>query len=321
MPNYPKFTAQKIDTETPARGFDKIRIGVYQQDDATSKSYLIGEYERNYATMYQTFLHVPKGDRHFALYSPFYTGTRILEITPGIGIKDIGGEERDSNGFCPKEYYVPPISQYVSEDSDFTLDGPPRDWSKILSYFPEGSYIDGGEFNTSTSRPKLNYPDGRAIRAYTEDEKSYAWVWGPLKSHEYGILSLPASHAFVGGCYWAAPDEIQYLDVSRIDEGIIKRDPQKFEMYYPDRENLTLETIISSQDADERDGMFKLLVEVDLNPATGEIFDRDGLLKRLKPSPNSNFDYKAFEEDLKKRWREQGEEIKRKVAAINGEIR
>jgi len=71
-------------------------------DDAARK---IGSYERNHAGWCDsTFAPFARDGRWYALYSPNYTATRIMELP---SCKDIGGEEPHTNGFCPVDYYVP----------------------------------------------------------------------------------------------------------------------------------------------------------------------------------------------------------------------
>ena len=67
----------------------------------------IGEYVRNYPSFgLETFLPFSRNDRDYALFSPDYTCTRVMELP---SCTDIGGEEPSSGGFCPVEYCVPQI--------------------------------------------------------------------------------------------------------------------------------------------------------------------------------------------------------------------
>ncbi len=81
------------------------QIKVMHTADGTSRQ--IGTYRRNYAAFalstFFPFQPQPYG-QWLALYSPDYTGTRILELP---SCTDLGGEESNSNGFCPVEFYVP----------------------------------------------------------------------------------------------------------------------------------------------------------------------------------------------------------------------
>jgi hypothetical protein len=76
-------------------------IGVFQVRDGVETQ--VGEYLRNYHLL-STFYHFRKGGQDFALYSRDYTATRVM-LLPSC--TDLGGEERDEDGFCPAEYYVP----------------------------------------------------------------------------------------------------------------------------------------------------------------------------------------------------------------------
>lgn len=69
----------------------------------------VGEYERNYSTLFNTFCAFRRGDRWLALYSPDYTASRIMELP---SCRDLGGEERSGGGFCPVDYYVPTTADH-----------------------------------------------------------------------------------------------------------------------------------------------------------------------------------------------------------------
>ena len=65
----------------------------------------IGSYERDYSSLYNTFHpFIGPDGRHFALYSPQYTTTRIMELP---SCRDLGGESPGTFGFCPTGYAVP----------------------------------------------------------------------------------------------------------------------------------------------------------------------------------------------------------------------
>lgn len=66
---------------------------------------LVGEYRRNYPSMYRTFHpFVGMDGQVYALYSRDYTATRVMRLP---SCEDVCGEESSSYGFCPTGYYVP----------------------------------------------------------------------------------------------------------------------------------------------------------------------------------------------------------------------
>lgn len=136
------YSAKVIENLNPS-GWEKLRVGVFKGEEQ------IGEYERNYSLM-STFHPFQKDSKWYALYSPSYTSTRVMELP---SCKDLGGEESTSGGFCPVEYYVP-------QDSE------------------EDDYLNPGH-------------------------------WG-----------------FVQGCHWGDDSswKLQWLDLSKVEEGIIKRE-------------------------------------------------------------------------------------------------
>ncbi len=97
------FTAKPIEEiEKGEKYWNYQNIGVF---DGETK---IGEYKRNYSSFMKTFYPFKKNGNWYALYSSNYTATRIMSLPD---CKDIGGEEKDTWGFCPVEYYIPEYNQ------------------------------------------------------------------------------------------------------------------------------------------------------------------------------------------------------------------
>jgi hypothetical protein len=69
-----------------------------------NKGKQIGFYQRNYSIFFDTFCPFEQNGKTYALYSKDYTGTRVMSLPDCV---DICGEERNGNGFCPMEFYVP----------------------------------------------------------------------------------------------------------------------------------------------------------------------------------------------------------------------
>lgn len=83
----------------------------------------IGEYIRNYSTLYNTFVPFVQNGKEYALYSKNYTATRVMELP---SCKDLCGEENNQYGFCPTGYYVPYTTEDMLEyeDEDGKVIGP-----------------------------------------------------------------------------------------------------------------------------------------------------------------------------------------------------
>lgn len=126
---------------------------------------VVAKYDRNYS-MLHTFEPFRQGDREYALVSPDYSATSVMDLGTG---QIVATEEPASSGFCPVGFYVP-------------------DWWDL--------YDGTKEFAGSlTWRPS-----------------DHQWPTG-----DFG---------FVWGCHWGDDSswKVQYLDLSRINEGIINRD-------------------------------------------------------------------------------------------------
>jgi hypothetical protein len=102
LPLYGKYITktEKIDN---GPYFAHLKVSIFRREDDGSED-KIGEYIRNYGVMYETFHPFVKDGKEYALYSRDYTATRVMSLPD---CKDLGGEERDSMGFCPVDFFVP----------------------------------------------------------------------------------------------------------------------------------------------------------------------------------------------------------------------
>lgn len=146
--------------------WDIMNVDIFMNDENGSEIQ-IGSYERNYTTLYKTFIPFTKNGKDYALYSRDYTATRVMSLPDCI---DIGGEEPDAIGFCPVEYFVPAYDDF--EDKICNYEKSEDDNKKILNEKVIGHF------------------------------------------------------GFIAGCIWGDDSswKVQYLDLSNIENGIIKRD-------------------------------------------------------------------------------------------------
>ena len=190
------------------------RIGIFADaDDPIPGGRQIGEYTRNYQAFYRTFFPFQLNGKDYALYSPHYTGTRVMELP---SCTDICGDEPQALGFCPVEYYVP--------------------WYYELTY------------------PELRKP----MRLYEElTGNEHALSVSEKQFHPYG---------FVAGCVWGddSSRKIQFIDLSRIGEGIFLRDERFGYIELPDGMDLA-----DAIDADRRHPYVQIALTKTFNIETG----------------------------------------------------
>lgn len=174
----------------------------------------IGEYERNYSSLYHTFFPFELKGKHYALYSPDYTCTRIMSLPD---CKDIGGEEPHGCGFCPTGYAVPMITvqKGLPDPKDPRPYNPRHDikkWAKV-------EIKDGYEHYSWPKEGDPEYPEYKAL-CDKHDKEFNEW----LERHPYEDIQAP--FGFVCGCVWGDDSswKIEYLDLSRADEGILVRE-------------------------------------------------------------------------------------------------
>src|SRR5262245_35801876 len=78
-------------------------VEVFRRADAGGEPEKVGEYERNYGLLH-TFEPFRQGGREFALISPQYTGTSVLDLATG---RVIAEGTVSPTEFCPVGFYVP----------------------------------------------------------------------------------------------------------------------------------------------------------------------------------------------------------------------
>jgi hypothetical protein len=231
-----RYTARVIETiKHPPGRWNTLKVGVFRVEGEQEEQ--VGEYGRNYSSLYRTFCAFQKDGKDYALYSPHYTATRVMELP---SCRDLGGEEPHSYGFCPVDYYVP---AYVFLESR-TSAGKPY------------------QYRINEPTPDRLEPSVSKYRSQDAQTGEVKWVEyiqrpaGPLQYYDFG---------FVAGCVWADDSswKLQYLDLSQVDQGVIRRE-QRFG-YVELAEHLTLRQavdIIDYLDDPEEEYSYQITVAV-----------------------------------------------------------
>lgn len=170
-----RFSAKVVQEIPGPKGSKTLVVQIYLKDKKFGEPYL-----RHSGSMFETFFHFQKSERHFALYSAHTTATRLMELFPCENRwVDLSGEEESAGGFCPVEFYVPELLDSISKD----------------------------RFNPSEVLP------GCLVR---ED----------LEEKEFLEIIHPPKFGLVAGCVWMDEHymKIQYLDLSKVEDGIFTRD-------------------------------------------------------------------------------------------------
>lgn len=334
---YPHFITETVGTiEYSPGSWNGVEVAIMQIDAKDGPKKQIGKtFKRNYSTNFDNFAVCRKFGRYFALYSPDYTCTHVMEIVPGCGWKDIGGEDSGSDGFCPTGYYIPIVHDMIFEDDAHPADSQIKDWNdKLALYPPATQYVSCGTYNRSQ---KIRYEDGQHVRAYVSEPRNnydpgYKWVWGPKKDWEYGWIIFPPDFGFVSGCYWGDDSswKIQYLDLTKIERGIIKRE-EKFG-YIELPSNLSLKKAIDADGCHYRTGIggrtVNIAIQLRFDLDTGNCYVGDkNLYKKIVDGQSHSEGFmhregwsekwKATDVELKQRWTERHSEFEH---LLNNEI-
>lgn len=218
------YYAKVLGTTSNSPSWDHLNIGIFERAaQANNTDRLIGEYKRNYASLFRTFHPFELRGKWYALYSKDYSHTSLMELP---SCKDIGDEIGD--GFCPTDYFVPPISYKEYRGHQATC---PR----------------------SEDRAK---------------ECTCTKEWDPYIWHFPDRI-----HGFVAGCYWGDDSswKIQYLDLSRADEGIVVCDERFGYVHLP--EQMCLAEAISTYSDQNGISEIRLTIEKHFCLATGKYLD------------------------------------------------
>lgn len=249
-PSRPPYSAAVVRTIENAPGtWNSIEVGVFRGEGEAREQ--VGAYVRNYSDLFRTFFPFRADGREYALYSRDYTATRIMELP---SCSDLGGEERSSGGFCPVDYYVP--------------------------CYVEREYL---RLDDTACRFRVNEPEAASLRPEV-------WTYTPLdpatgQRTEVEKPVYPVSpllyypFGFVAGCIWGDDSswKIQYLDLSRAAEGILRREERFGYIALPDR--LTLKEAIDMDSygknpEEEWSRRITIVVQARFDLETGHLVER-----------------------------------------------
>ena len=145
----------------------------------------IGKYRRNHpGWAKETFEPFEIDGAWYALYSPDYTSTRVMRL---LDCADLGGEESNSHGFCPVEFFVPRYKKVTTRNR--STEAIREDWS----------------FEAKAEKLTHDVSDPACDRTI-----------GPWISLNTG---------FVAGCIWGDDNswKLEVIDLSKAAKGIIVR--------------------------------------------------------------------------------------------------
>lgn len=209
-----RFTAKEIEKISNGKGYwNSVLVGVF---DGEQK---IGEYTRNYPFFVSgTFYAFELNDKWYALYSKDYTATRIMSLPD---CKDIGGEEPASFGFCPVEFYVPELTGEIYNPEDIEPKLANHDSERWALKVQKDGYI-RYYFPDNADHPE---PDEAKKTAYLEERARSHKAHSEWRERNPFVTQF-AKFGFVAGCVWGDDSswKLQFIDLSKADQGIIVRD-------------------------------------------------------------------------------------------------
>lgn len=193
---------EEIPTGKNTRNYQTI--GIFQQEKGKEPQQ-IGSYQRNYSTFYRTFFpFIHQNGKWYALYSPYYTSTRIMELP---SCKDIGGEEDKGSGFCPVEYYVPTyVVCFLEKDEngeDDTYEIDQLEYEEWDDYAEKNDIIGGIRYR----------PFGFVAGCVWGDDWSWKIQYLDLSQADKGIIKREAKFGYI----WL-PSGLNLKDVINTDD-------------------------------------------------------------------------------------------------------
>lgn len=132
-----RYTLETEKFNTKPGTWDQTHVTIWKMydDDLSQKERIVGKYDRSYR-MLRTFEPFRQGEKDFALISPNYTKTAVMDLQTG----DVIAEEKlvvpegykYASGFCPVGFYVPDWWE-VHYDPD-------EEVTKDMRFLPGGEY-------------------------------------------------------------------------------------------------------------------------------------------------------------------------------------
>lgn len=191
-----------VATEIPSKPgcWDVYDIEVFKDNKK------IGGYKRNYHSFTaETFYPFQHKGKWYALYSKDYTATRVA-LLENDEFVDWCGEESDSFGFCPVEFYVPKVVLY--DGYRFQLKCESNKHHKF-----QGAVWD--------NKKEFNAEELLKDKIVTEEEVN---EWG---NSEYGRKNAKLTYpefGFLCGCIWGDDSswKLRYIDFSELENKVLK---------------------------------------------------------------------------------------------------
>jgi hypothetical protein len=205
----------------------------YQLIEIFEKTAKIGEYKRNYSSHgAATFAPFKVGDQWYALFSKNYTQVHVMSLPDCTEICEVVDTDAKGCGFCPAEIYVPRYRLQKSSriwNTKHERQEKEENGKKYVSYVPmpcepyeeidyvtwtEEEWNNKSELDDADREPELN-EDG-----WTPPVGDRQWKYGAVSDWQYSPF------AFAAGCYWGDDTswKIQYIDLSKLAEGVATRD-------------------------------------------------------------------------------------------------
>jgi hypothetical protein len=184
-----------------------LQVGVFEvADDGTEKQ--VGSYERKYSSMYDTFFAFKQKGKWYALYSSDYTCTSVMSLPD---CKMIATEKGDAYGFCPTGYYVPDAETLSQSNLRALMTKEGKLDEFIKGFRSEEHYADMEKRHGKETADRMR-----------ENDKEEDEAWDKLEENTVGQFG------FISGCVWGDDSswKLEYLDLSKITEGIINRYPR-----------------------------------------------------------------------------------------------
>jgi hypothetical protein len=190
-----------------------FRVGVFRSEGESEEQ--IGEYSRNYPHLYRTFYPFRRNGKDYALYSPSYSVTRVMELP---SCKDIGGEEPSPDAFCPVDYYVPCYIEKERTTSNNVI-------RKFVINEPDAENLIESDYDKPVS-PVLYYPFGFVAGCIWGDDSSWKIQYLDLEQVESGIIKRDDRFGYI-----KMPDKLTLKDSIDLSDYDPSYDPSEEDSY------------------------------------------------------------------------------------------
>ena len=228
-----------VDAESIKTGkdtWDVLEVSVSKVANGMKEK--VGRYRRGYSSLYNTFFPFVHNGKEYALFSDDYTKTSVMELPSCTKIateetRYFQWDDAAKPKFKPIDITEEEYTRLTAEDEAKGIEYKDRRGHAYEGFCPVDFYV---PVYRKVTFPESLGKTGKPLEGWLTGDKCFdvkndKSVPGPIQYCDFG---------FVAGCIWGDDSswKIEFLDLSQVEKGIIRRDDRFGYIELPAKMNL-----------------------------------------------------------------------------------